>query len=561
MRTIWPASYVACALVACALVSTGGRTIAMQPADDGFKHFDQSIVHLPKGAEHSPTALTSDSKQRRLELHFALETSNLQDLQARVARGETISPAEMQEKYSGNAESFDKLIGWLKTEGFTITHTSTDRSSVFAAASVSQIEHSLGVKMSAITYRGKTAPAATTAPKLPHDVGDHVVAIDGLQPFVQAVKHSISRAEYTRQSARQRGSVTPRPATAAATPTYRVADILKAYNADNLGVTGKGQIIAILIDTFPKAADVNAFWQKNKLPIKPERIQLINVRGGLLPAREGEETLDAEWASGIASEAVVRVYASGSLQYSYLDRALDSIYADALVMPRLRQVSISLGLREDLVSADELKAQQATFLRFAALGVTVFVSSGDAGSNPDETGHGRSSDAQVEYEASDPYIVAVGGTTLRFDSASGKVLSETGWADSGGGISKLLARPAWQPAGTAALMFRGVPDVSCVADPVPGAFVWLNGREWPVGGTSWSAPVWAGFAALIAEAREKQGKAGVGFLAPALYKVQTGQGLRDIAIGNNGAFSASTGWDAVTGLGVPDLKALIQALP
>jgi kumamolisin len=81
-----------------------------------------------------------------------------------------------------------------------------------------------------------------------------------------------------------------------------------------------------------------------------------------------------------------------------------------------------------------------------------------------------------------------------------------------------------------------------------------------VGGTSWSAPIWAGFGALIAEAREKQGKKPLGFLAPALYKLPPGVGIRDITSGSNGAFQAGPGWDPVTGLGVPDVKALIQAL-
>jgi kumamolisin len=107
-----------------------------------------------------------------------------------------------------------------------------------------------------------------------------------------------------------------------------------------------------------------------------------------------------------------------------------------------------------------------------------------------------------------------------------------------------------------------VPDVSCVADPNPGAFVWFNGREVAEGGTSWSAPIWAGFAALIAEARQKQRKPPLGFLAPFFYreKVRT-NGFRDITSGSNGAYRAGVGWDAVTGLGVPKVKALLLSLP
>jgi kumamolisin len=198
------------------------------------------------------------------------------------------------------------------------------------------------------------------------------------------------------------------------------------------------------------------------------------------------------------------------------------------------------------------------------IGVTVFAASGDAGSNPDETGHGRGSITNVEYEASDADVVAVGGTSLRFDPSTAKVMGETAWPDSGGGVSQASTndRPVWQkPYLKIGSHLRLVPDVSSVADPNPGAFVIFNGAEWPVGGTSWSAPMWAGFCALIAESRSKKGKAPIGFLSPKLYALPSGKGLHDIVSGSNGAYDAGAGWNPVTGLGVPNVAELIQALP
>ena len=531
-----------------------------QAPNEGFKRFESSIVKLPPGAESSPLALSNQVRQRKLELHFALESNNIEELQARVARGETVSQNEIKEKYSGSEKDFKTLVSWLKDHGFQITQASADFTSVYAKASVAQIEKSLGVKMAIVTYKGKTAPAALTAPELPLDVGTRVIAIDGLQPFVQAVKHTLLREENVGKSEAQNPPLA-KPA-AATEPALKPKDILKAYNADGVG-TGDGQEIAILIDTFPDPSDLRTFWQKNGLPIDPARIHLIDVQGpnAPLPAQEGEETLDTEWASGIAPEAQIRVYASGSLIYTYLDKALDMIFADAQSRPGLRQVSISLGLREDLLSAAEIKVENTIFLKLAAIGVTVFVSSGDAGSNPDATGHRRGPDSQVEYEASDPYTVSVGGTTLRLDRINGQVVSETGWADSGGGVSNLFSRPLWQnPYGSVSKPNRLVPDVSSVADLHPGAFVWFKGKEWRFGGTSWSAPTWTALCALIAEARQKQGKAPV-FLAPLLYRLPANNGFRDITTGSNGAYSAGSGWDPVTGLGVPDVKALLKSLP
>jgi kumamolisin len=73
--------------------------------------------------------------------------------------------------------------------------------------------------------------------------------------------------------------------------------------------------------------------------------------------------------------------------------------------------------------------------------------------------------------------------------------------------------------------------------------------------------MWAGFSALIAEAREKQGKEQLGFLAPVLYGLPKGAGFRDIVSGNNGAYKAAPGWDPVTGLGVPNVKSLVETIP
>jgi kumamolisin len=337
--------------------------------------------------------------------------------------------------------------------------------------------------------------------------------------------------------------------------------VLKAYNADDLPVTGKGQTIAILIDTFPANADLRAFWQRNNVAATVAQIKKINVKGGHLPAREGEETLDVEWASGIAPGATVRVYASGSLAFVDLDRALDRILADLPSQPGLRQLSISLGLGETFLGGPqgEVAVQHQKFLQLAAAGVNVFVSSGDAGSNPDDTG-GSGGPLQAEYAASDPCVIGVGGTSLTL-AANGTVAGETGWPGSGGGDSIFFSRPEWQTgAGVPAGEKRLVPDVSLAADPENGAFLVFHGHVVQIGGTSWSAPVWAGFCALINEARTKAQQPPLPFLNPLLYPLMGSSCFRDMQTGSNGAFDADPGYDQVTGIGVPDVKELIRAL-
>ncbi len=517
-----------------------------------FKRFDNSIVtSFPSGRQPVVAQLNENVLERSLVLHFSLKTANLQELEARVAKGEIISPAEMKEKYSGNVTNFDSLVTWLKKQGFKITNTSEDHTSVYARATVSQIQNSLRVKMQQVTYNGITTPAATTPPELPREVGDSVVAIDGLQPFIRAVKHTVRSKE---------PADSPGKGAAVQQSAYKAGEILKGYGANGLGLTGTGQVIGILIDTVPNWNDLEKFWSENKLSTQRAQITFLNVKNSkALPPQDGEETLDTEWATAIAPAASIRVYAVSSTKFTDLDLGLEQIYLDAQKIPGFRQVSVSLGLREDHVSTGEVQIEHAAFVKLAAVGVSVFVSSGDAGSNPDDEGK-RGQDVRVEYQASDPFIIAVGGTTLTIDRGNGSVSAESGWKDSGGGFSTLFSRQSWQhPYNGISGMPRLVPDVSAVADPSPGASVWFNGKEKHWGGTSWSAPLWAGFSALIGEGRQNAHKHPLGFLAPLLYTLPQNC-FRDVTSGSNGAYSAGVGWDPVTGIGVPQLHELVQAL-
>ncbi len=551
------------------------------------KVFQDSVTPLPE--QHGLTrnglmvnAAGTEQEDEIMTILFSLAVPAQAELEERVAKGEVVPLAELQKKYVPDANDREALIAWLKGQGFQITQVSPDGTSVYARATVSQIEKSLDVNMVRVTKDGITYTAAQNAPSLPADVGEGVHAIIGLQPFRQAHKHSrmcaatggnrtsLNGAE---RSARRGGASRGVARNAAAAPAgpspniqnappYLAQEMLKAYNADSLPVTGKGQTIAILIDTFPDNADVKAFWKRNNLPTSTTRIQKINVGGGSLPATEGEETLDVEWASAIAPGAKIRVYATGSLNFVDLDSALDRIIADLPNQPGMRQLSISLGLGETYLGGPqgEVAVEHQKFLRLAAAGVNVFVSSGDAGSNPDDTGHGSTGPTQAEYESSDPNVIGVGGTTLTL-TATGDVAGETAWPGSGGGKSIFFTRPSWQTGvGVPVGNERLVPDVSLAADPNKGAFLVLQGKVIQIGGTSWSAPVWAGFCALINDARAKANKPFLPFLNPLIYPLMGTSSFRDIQAGSNGAFTASAGHDLVTGIGVPNVKELINAL-
>jgi kumamolisin len=535
------------------------------------KFFNDSITPLPDqpgltARGYMVNAAQPEDANEKMNVLFslAMPDDKKADLEARVAKGEVVPPEALRTEYAPNADDVRALVSWLESEGFQDVHTSPNGTAVYASATAGQVSRSLQVNMVRVTRDGVTYTAAKDVPSLPSEVAGSVHAIIGLQPFRHANKLRILPGNRRRDREATRAA-TPAPPTPAIdnAPPYLVSEILKAYNADGLSVNGKGQTIAIMIDTFPNDSDLTAFWAKNNLNISLDQIQKINVNNvQQLPAVEGEETLDASWSSGIASGATIRIYASGSLDFVDLDKTLDAILSDIQTIPGMRQLSVSLGLGETYMGGPTGQAatQHQKYLRLAAAGVNVFVSSGDAGSNPAEDGHSSTGPLQVEYAASDTAVIGVGGTSLVL-AANGTVSSETGWVSGGGGESTFFDRQSWQTGnGVPAGNQRLVPDVSLTADPNNGVLLILNGAVNQFGGTSLSAPVWAAFCALCNQARVDAGKSALGFLNPLIYPLLGTSAFRDIVSGSNGAYTAGPGYDMVTGIGVPDVGALISAL-
>jgi len=527
------------------------------------------VVPLPDHVGLTPqglmvNAIDASTSAQPVNVMFSLETpADIQKkLEEKIAAGETISAGDtdIPANFGIDGKKADALADWLKKEGFEIDEIAPDKSAIYARAPVSVVEAKLQVRMVPVTRDGITYMSAQNAPSLPNEIAGPVHAILGLQPFRRAQKHF--RPRFSRNANRNKLTSKGLQPNTANSPPYLIKEILKAYGADKLSYSGKGQQIAILIDTFPAETDLKAFWKANGLTFKTAQIVKINVGNTPLPPPEGEETLDACWSGGIAPDAEVRIYASGSLQFAALDRALDRIIADVPKNPGLRQLSISLGLGEKYMGRPdgEVAAQHTRFLKLAALGVNVFVSTGDAGSNPDQTGHSPTGPLQAEYESTDTAVIAVGGTTLRL-AADGSVASETAWSAGGGGRSVLFSRPKWQVgAGMPVGHDRLVPDVAAAADPNTGAFLILHGHPLGIGGTSWSAPMWAGFCALINEARQENGMTPLPYLNPLLYPLLGTPAFRDILQGSNGAYSAKIGYDLVSGLGAPNVANLISRL-
>ena len=252
----------------------GGIRSFAQPAAQ-FKQFDNSIVPLPLAAAANVVGFAAD--QRKLPLLFSLKMNNKADLEKR-ALGEPVSAAEMASSFGGDPAAVKNLTTWLAENGFTDIQVGVDGTRVSATATAQQIEKSLGAKMTNIFYQGAVYPTAATAPKLPSAIGDSVTAIGGLQPWIKATKHSVPRDRAVVLPAEQDAHLKPRPATSTA-KTMKVREIMRAYDAENMGVTGKGQVIAILIDSLPRIEDLKRFWNDNGLKVAQEQVKFINVHG------------------------------------------------------------------------------------------------------------------------------------------------------------------------------------------------------------------------------------------------------------------------------------------
>lgn len=364
------------------------------------------------------------------------------------------------------------------------------------------------------------------------------------------------------------------------------ADIEKRYNFPE--GDGAGQHIAIA--EFGGAfllADLKAYCdrQKRRMP------RITNVYDGLEPDfskadidsgsinQEGfamESMMDIEIIAGLCPRSNITVYWATQSQKGWTDMLMSVFKAEPLPVA----LSISWGRSEDKgdFSPAAVTAINLRLKALAHLGVTVCVASGDNGSS----GGVFDDDAHVQFPASSPYVLAVGGTMLKGTNEAawwvkpGRQGTGSGGGASGGGVSKLFDRPHWQQELQIDSVNKGtkrgriVPDVAALAGSPEYETVVENEAK-ACGGTSGAAPLWA---ALIARVNAKlpRGKQ-QRFLTPLLYQKIDGEPrgslvCRDISDGTNNTssplpdkgYTVGSGYDAVTGWGAPDGMALLKSL-
>ncbi len=349
---------------------------------------------------------------------------------------------------------------------------------------------------------------------------------------------------------------------------YTPNQIRDAYGINSLSLDGTGQTIAIVdayddpsifqaLDAFDSQFGLNASGQTLYAQYGPASsfLTVLNQNGqatslpGTDPSGAGtdnwevEEALDVESAHAIAPGAQIVLVEANSQSVSDLMAAVGT----AANQPGVSVVSMSWGFPEGqaVFAADEAAYDSV----FNAPGVTFVASTGDYGA------------ADPEYPAYSPNVLAVGGTSLTLNGDN-SYNSETGWGyqsssvgafiGSGGGISLYEPEPAYQQ-GVQSTGYRTTPDVSLDADPATGAWIADPYNLDPsnpfeiVGGTSLSAPAWAGLVALVNQGRAADGESTLNSSSPtdtqqALYMLPQSD-YNVIASGTNGYSAArATTW-------------------
>ncbi len=383
----------------------------------------------------------------------------------------------------------------------------------------------------------------------------------------------------------RRKNASPQAAAAALTP----ADLESRYQFPQGDAAGQAVAIAEFGGAY-FASDVQAYCQKytravpvitpisagyplltlqqiQQLP-QPEQQQILDY--------SGEVMMDVEIIAALCPAAGISVYFAPFNQKGWIDLLNAVVKANPLPPVTL---SISWGLAEDSRdwSGSAVPEINQRLQTAAMLGVTVCAASGDDGA-ADQANDGR---AHVNFPATSPFVLSVGGTMLTgtppeevvwWDEPGDR--SQPGGGSTGGGVSTVFLRPAWQTVNVISLNAgsidgRIVPDVAALAGQ-PYYDLIVLGQDSQNGGTSAATPLWAALLARVSAelpvSRQQR------FLTPLLYgAAQGGQsvgsiGCADITSGDNRSpglpqgYAAGEGYDAVSGWGTPVGTEIVQLL-
>jgi pseudomonalisin len=492
-----------------------------------------------------------------------------------------LTPEQYGERFGVSEADVAQIVGWLHGHGLEVEEVTAGRRSIIFSGTAAQVQSAFHTQIRTYKVGADLHHANAKDPEIPAALAQVVGGVVSLHDFHSRPMHgSVRRASAEFSSG---GSHYLAP-----------ADFAIIYNVVPLyqqAINGIGESVAIVARTNINLADVRQFRALTGLPANDPQIIVNGTNPGIVSS--GEETeadLDVEWSGAVARNTTIKFVVSKSTSSS---DGVD-LSAQYIVNHNLAPVmSMSFGLCEGWLGSSGNHFLDTLWQQAAAQGITVFVSSGDSGvAGCDSASVLTAIDGRaVNGLCSTPYNICVGGSEFNDAShpslywlssnASGTqasalsyipevVWNESGpgdglWA-SGGGMSTIYAKPAWQTGrGVPADGKRDVPDVALTAAGHDGYLIVQNGGLYVVGGTSAAAPSFAGLMALVVQhTATRQGNANSAFYALAAKQRAGGaQVFHDITVGNNSVpgqagFKAALGYDQATGLGSIDASVLVN---
>jgi subtilase family serine protease len=488
-----------------------------------------------------------------------LETflKNLYDPSSRSYR-HFLTVRQFSDQFGPAQKNYDAVVRFAKSNHLTVIGGSRDGMNVEVSATVSAIESAFHVTLR--TYRHPTENRNFYAPdKEPTtDLSFSLWHISGLDNY--SIPHAlfVRKSDYAKAHGMRPQDVVAHATTGSGPSASFLGSDMRAAYYSGTALTGAGQNLGLFEFSGTDLTDLTTYYnnigQTNNVPVS-----LYSTDGtstscmySVNSCDDAEQTLDMTQALGMAPALASLVMYVGST-----DTAILSAMTSHSPLPT------TIGCSWGWTPADT-STLDPYFERMAAQGQTFFSASGD---------NSTWSSSNEAWPSDDANIVSVGGTDLITAAAAGPWQSETGWADSGGGISPdNIPIPSWQQivgvinsSNKGSTTLRNGPDVSANANftfYVCADQSACTANEY--GGTSFAAPMWAGYVALVNQQLAENNKSLIGFLNPTIYAQNVTSAyatdFHDITSGTSGSYSAVPGYDLVTGWGTPNGVGLINAL-
>jgi kumamolisin len=544
-----------------------------------------SARRLPKGSKRIGAADPKQSMEISVRLRpkqgARMDDQSILALGAqRTSQRQYLTREEFAATAGASPDDVAKIDDFAHHQGLNVKSVHLASRTVKLSGTVKAFSAAFGVKLAKVKRGTATYRMRTGSVQIPADLKDIVVGVHGLD------NRPVARPRFrvSKRLARRGGAKKRAGARTATDGSFAVTDIAKLYSFPT-AQDGTGQCIAIieLNDIDRKGhptgagynvADLTRFFKGAGIAM-PSIASVSVDGGGNLPGHSGaddEVVLDIEVAGAVAPGAKIAVYFAPNTTNGFID-AVKAAAHDTARKPSV--ISISWGGPEDPGGSQQfLDGLNEAVRDAAAMGVTVCIAAGDNGSADMQQGD-WDGQPHTDFPASSPFALACGGTKLT--ASNGQISDEVVWnggaqdGSGGGGVSVYFALPAYQqsanvPKAPTQFVGRGVPDVAGDADPASGYEIFINGSAMTIGGTSAVAPLMAGLIALINEATTQNFGKTVGLINPVIYANAQGV-FRDITEGNNdiygtlnGTYSAGPGWDACSGLGVPNGTSLLNLL-